>query len=203
MMLALLFAAAYLLGSVPTAYIYCRLRGKDIRKHASGNVGATNAARLFGKQAFFLIFFLDAAKGFVPVYFLAPALAPRDLPLSAIMLATVLAAVAGHVWSVFLKFRGGKGVATSLGALCAVMPAACGAALLVFAAVFAFSRIVSLSSLAAALAFPPASWIAYRSPLFLGFSLLLSGFIFYTHRANIKRLAGGTENRMGSTKNKP
>lgn len=191
----ILFILAYLIGSIPTAYIYCKLRGKDILKEGSGNVGATNAARMFGKSAFFLIFFLDALKGFIPIYFLAPIFVAKG-KLEVVVILTFFITIMGHVWSIFLKFKGGKGVSTSVGGLLAIMPLACLLSAIVFALIFFIKRIVSLGSIFASVSLPIFSWFIYKSTSYLAFSLILCFFIVFTHRSNIQRLLAGNENKL-------
>ena len=196
----LVVISAYFIGAIPMAYIYCKLRGKDITKEGSGNVGATNAARLFGKPAFFTIFFLDAFKGFFPVFFLVPLVSENFIPLDVIKLLVFFVTVIGHVWSVFIHFKGGKGVATSVGGLLALMPAACFLSMGVFALIFALFRIVSVSSMLAALILPFLVWFLGYSSLFIGFSAVLAFFIVFTHRSNIRRILNGTEKKLAVKK---
>jgi acyl phosphate:glycerol-3-phosphate acyltransferase len=196
----LLFLAAYLVGSIPTAYLYCRLRGKDIRKEGSGNVGATNAARLFGKSAFITVFAIDALKGYLAVRYLVPLFAPVNIHHEWISIAVLFLAVIGHVWTVFLRFKGGKGVAVSAGGLLALMPQTVFCCLGVFGIIFLFSRIVSLGSICAAVSLPLIAWLRKESGLYIGFSLLLSLFIVFTHRSNLLRLFAGKELKVGIKK---
>ncbi len=194
----LLFAVfAYLLGSIPTAYIYCRMRGKDIRKEGSGNVGATNAARLFGKSAFVIIFFFDALKGFIPVWLAkSQALSHPESLAAALIFSSFAAVLLGHIFPVFLGGKGGKGVATSLGGLLALMPLGSLCALSVFGILFCWKRIVSLGSLFAALLLPLFSKLLGYPVSYFYFSLALAALIVWTHRANIQRLLSGTEPAM-------
>lgn len=196
MQLFMLFILTYLLGAVPTAYIYCRARGIDIRKEGSGNVGATNAARLFGKSAFFVIFFLDALKGFIPVYFFVPFFTPVSMNVEIISVLILFTAVIGHIWSVFLKFKGGKGVSTSVGGVCALMPIPCVAAIIIFGIIFFITRIVSIGSICAAFSLPLFSWVLNCSTVYTFFSFVLCCLIIFTHSSNIKRLFAGEEIRM-------
>ncbi|MBN2144181.1 MAG: glycerol-3-phosphate 1-O-acyltransferase PlsY [Candidatus Aureabacteria bacterium] len=195
----LLILSSYLIGSFPTAYLYCRLRGKDIRKEGSGNVGATNAARLFGKSAFIIVFGIDALKGYVSVRYLVPLFVHSNVPADWLLLLVLLFAVIGHVWTVFLGFKGGKGVAVSAGGLVALMPFSVLFSLIVFGLVFIFSRIVSLGSVCAALALPLIAWTTKEPGLYTAFSVILSAFILFTHRSNLHRLFAGTEKKVGRT----
>lgn len=200
--LAAALAASYLAGSFPTSIVVGKLFfGKDIRKEGSGNAGGTNAFRVFGPAAGFAVVLVDVGKGALAALLLSRLGAPSGLPAEALALLCGSAAVAGHVWTVFAGFRGGKGVATAAGALFAAAPLPAAFAALAFALVLLSTGIVSLSSLAAALAFP-ASLLAGLalgrpvSPLLLGFSLVLAPLIFYTHRSNLARLRRGEEKRF-------
>ena len=185
---ALLIAFAYLLGSVPTGYLLGYLSGVDVRKAGSGNVGATNVARVAGKKLGLLTLVADAAKGFIPVYL------ARELGLDAGLTALVaLAAFTGHLYPVFLKFQGGKGVATALGALLALAPAATGVLLLVFLIAALSGRMVSLASMIAAGTAPVALWLfGYPEP-WIGATVIMALSIVLRHRANIERLVAGAE----------
>jgi glycerol-3-phosphate acyltransferase PlsY len=193
--------ASYLLGSIPTGYVWARARGVDIRKVGSGNIGATNVMRALGKGPGITVLLIDALKGWLPV-FLAPRLiTPAEINPSALQIVCCLGVIAGHNWTCWLKFKGGKGIATSAGALFAFLPKAMGVTLGVWAAVFALSRYVSLASIIAALALPIATWGFYpEDRVFLGFTTLLSAIAIIKHRSNIQRLLAGTENRIGGTK---
>ena len=188
---AFLIGFAYLLGSVPTGYLLGYLSGVDVRRAGSGNVGATNVARVAGKKLGLLTLIGDAAKGFIPVY-LARALGLDDGLTGLVALAAFL----GHLYPVFLKFQGGKGVATALGALLALAPAATGVLLLVFLAVALAGRVVSLASMAAAVAAPAALWLFGCPAPWIGVTAVMALFIVWRHRANIERLRAGAEPRF-------
>lgn len=192
--------AAYLLGSVPFAYLFAKLNGVDIRKVGSGNVGATNVFRAVGKGWGIATFAADALKGFVPAW-LFPLLARRWGVECGPGLGLLggCAAIAGHSWPVFLKFRGGKGVATSAGMLLGVAPAAVGIGLLVWVAVFAVTRFVSVASIAVSVAVPAAAWLLYgRAGALLPSVLTVLGvLVIWRHRSNIARLRRGEEHRWG------
>ncbi len=186
----LLCVSSYLVGGVPFAYLAVRLlRGTDIRRHGSGNVGATNAARLFHERwrlvAFLCLFALDAGKGATAVLLL-----PRLI--GAAEQGPVLAglfAVVGHMFPPYLRFRGGKGVATTLGALAALEPVATLIALGAFAAVYGTTRVVGAGSLALAVALPVAVFARGVAPPGVGpLTLVLSGLIVVRHRSNIARM---------------
>ncbi len=194
--------AGYLLGSIPSSVVVGKVFfGKDPRDLGSGNAGGTNTFRVFGWKAGVAVVVADVAKGAVAVA-LAPVLAP-SAPLDPILVALLAggAAVAGHVWTVFAGFRGGKGVATSAGVLAALEPVSFCATAAVFVLTIAATGIVSLGSLLSALAFPAVVTLRWMlggavSPFLVGVSWLLGAFIAYTHRANIGRLRRGEEKRF-------
>jgi acyl phosphate:glycerol-3-phosphate acyltransferase len=189
---ALVLVASYLLGSIPFSYLVARQRGVDVRKVGSGNVGATNVMRNVGKGAGFLAFLLDAAKGAV-----AALIAQRSgLGVTMAALAAV-AAIVGHMYPVWLRFQGGKGVATGAGAFLPLAPLATAGALAVFAAALALSRYVSLGSMLGALSLAALAFATGApSPVWIA-AALMAGLIVWKHRGNIRRLADGTESRLG------
>ncbi len=198
---ALGMIAAYLCGSIPTSVWWGRaFHGVDVREHGSRNAGATNTFRVLGARAGVPVLLIDILKGFVPVRLIPnwSGLEPDSGPWMWFRVALVLATVLGHLYPVFAGFKGGKGVATSFGGILAVHPGAAVICVLVFTAVFALSRFVSLGSLSAALAFPLAVVLIYHesSPVKVGFAAVLCALVFYTHRQNIGRLWRGEENRM-------
>lgn len=198
----LLIVAAYLLGAIPNGLLIARLKGIDLQKTGSGNIGATNVFRCVGKGWGILAFVLDAAKGFIPAFFFP--LLVEGAP-SWLGLACGAAAVAGHNWPVWLKSKGGKGVSTSAGMLLGVAPAAVGIGVAVFALVVVLTRWVSLSSIAAAIAVPVAYlWMNGAGNLPLAVALVVMGvLVIFKHRANIHRLLAGTEPRIvGSNKSR-
>jgi glycerol-3-phosphate acyltransferase PlsY len=189
----LLVFVAYLLGSVPTGYILGSLAGVDVRKAGSGNVGATNVARVAGKRQGIFTLIADTAKGFIPVVI------ALNLGLSPIATAFVgIAAFLGHLYPVFLKFQGGKGVATALGVFLGLAPWATLILLLVFAAVLLMTRFVSLSSMVAAASSPIVLWLSFYPPILIGMSFFIAAMIILRHRRNIQRLRSGTEPRLGA-----
>ncbi len=190
--------ASYLLGSIPFGLLIGRwVAGIDIRKVGSGNVGATNVGRAIGKGWFVLVFLLDAAKGAGPVLVLAP-LAAGGGAGDLLRVACAFAAVLGHVFSVWLKFQGGKGVATTAGAISAIAPLAGGLALAAFLGVFLLSRYVSLASMAAAVAFVPLTYVGDPSPEVTAFAIAVAVLVLVRHRSNIARLRNGTEPKIGT-----
>jgi len=199
----LTLALAYLLGSIPFGYLLVRFfRKEDIRAVGSGNIGATNVARSGGKGLGILTLLLDLGKGLLAVLLarhVAPGTPgfPSDLAVGA-----AVAAVIGHVFPVWLGFRGGKGVATALGVFLALTPKAALAAVAVFTLVVALSRIVSLASIVAAAVLPVFAVVLMpdRSPVYLGGVVFIALLVIVKHQANIQRLIAGTESRFGSKK---
>ncbi len=195
--------AGYLCGATPWAFIIGKMNGLDIRKHGSGNPGATNVTRVLGKKWGVLCFFMDFLKGLVPVA--GTAWLVSDYPPVAVCAGA--AAVVGHMWPVFLKFKGGKGVSTTAGALAALAPLSLVAAGAVWAVVFFAFRYVSLASILAAIVLPvsafafDASGIYTLHPATLATLTAISALSILKHAGNIKRLLNGTENRFGGSKN--
>jgi glycerol-3-phosphate acyltransferase PlsY len=200
---ALAIVASYLLGSVPAAYLAGRSRGIDLRKHGSGNLGATNVIRVLGTKIGLLVFAFDAAKGAVPVLWFSRFVPASVIPLPSsgvlIAIACGIAAIIGHVRPIYLRFgKGGKGVATAAGVFLALAPVQTLLTLIVFAVVLLSSGYVSLGSLMGAAILPVLLGVTagVRSPLF-ALSVLVALFVFWTHRPNIARLRNGEEHRFG------
>jgi glycerol-3-phosphate acyltransferase PlsY len=193
---------SYLLGSIPAAYVAGKAKGIDLRKHGSGNLGATNVMRVLGTKIGLAVFLFDMAKGAAPVHFFPRWLAASGaLPTDPIIFGIVcgIAAIFGHVRPIYLKFgKGGKGVATAAGVFLALAPLQTLLAILVFAVVLFASGYVSLGSLTSATALPIllAATVGIHSPLF-AISIGVALFVFWTHRANIARLRAGEEHRFG------
>lgn len=192
----LLLAAAYAAGAIPASYWIGRaFYGKDLRRLGSGNLGATNAYRMLGPGAGAAVVAFDAFKGFAPAWWF-----PRWDGQEAAWWAAAYgsAAVVGHVFSFWVRFQGGKGVATSAGVLGALAPVALSAGFGVWVLVAAATRIVSLASIAAALAVPVAAWLLPgTAPVERGFLVLVALFVVWAHRSNLRRLRDGTEERVG------
>lgn len=204
---------SYLVGSFPTAVVVSNLFfGFDIRTRGSGNMGSTNAFRELGTTWGILVQIVDILKGFVPTYYF-PFLALKYVDTNliglfggelAIKLLFGFAAIAGHIWSIFVGFKGGKGINTALGMLLGITPVEVGICLIVFLLVFLSSGIVSLGSLIASFAYPLVILIRHfvlnhsyaNFGLLLTFSLLLFILIVFTHRSNIRRILNGTENKF-------
>lgn len=189
----LISLAGYLLGSIPFGVILARLKNIDLRQHGSGNIGATNVARTLGKRAGILTLAGDAAKGFLAVALADLLLTePRQVALVGFL------AFLGHLHSVFLKFRGGKGVATGLGIFLYLMPWATLSSMAVFALTLWQWRYVSLSSMVAALSIPLFGWGYSADPSFVMLGAVVAALVMLRHRENIVRLQHGTENRLTS-----
>ena len=200
--LSLLVFAAYLMGSIPNGLLLARLKGVDLQKVGSGNIGATNVYRCVGKGWGIAAFVLDAVKGFIPAFGF-PMLVSTPPPW--LGLACGIAAVAGHNWPVWLKFKGGKGVSTSAGMLLGIAPAAVGIGFAVFAVTVLITRFVSLGSILAAIAVPAAYLGLYGTAnrLLAGALVVMGLLVVVKHRANIRRLLAGTEPKITGKKAKP
>lgn len=187
---------AYLAGATPFGYIAGRMRGIDLRQHGSGNIGATNAIRVLGKPIGIAVFLCDAIKGCLPVY-----IALRVSDSSFIHIATAMAAILGHTYTFWLRFKGGKGVATTTGALLPILPWTLLAALITWIVTVRITRYVSVASIAAALVVPISitfqAWLSGRwDPVILCFGVILCALVIWKHRSNIARLRRGEENRI-------
>lgn len=197
--------AGYLMGGVPFSYIAGRLsRGIDLREHGSGNLGASNTYRILGGRIALAVLVLDILKGLVPVLVARRFDPSGGAPVHA--LAAAAGAVTGHLFSPYLKFSGGKGIATSAGAFAGLAPLPFACALAVFLLVFSARRIVSLASLSAAVALPLSVWIVGRTglarphPVVLWVTVGMMAVIVWKHRGNIRRLRAGTEPALARRK---
>jgi glycerol-3-phosphate acyltransferase PlsY len=183
----------YLAGSVPFAFLLARGAGIDVRFTGSGNVGAANVMRTTGTRRAILVMALDVAKGALAVV-LASVVVHAGVTLTALAAA---AAVVGHIYPVWLRFHGGKGVAVAAGVFAVLTPLATALAAALFLVIVAVTRYISLGSIAATVALPPAAWIT-GEPVAVVFAAAGSGaLILFRHRGNIRRLREGTERRMG------
>jgi glycerol-3-phosphate acyltransferase PlsY len=191
MQYALVAIGSYLLGALPFGFIVARLCGVDITSVGSGNIGATNVTRVLGWKLGLVVFLLDVAKGVVPPLVCVAMTADRD---AAILMGVV--AVFGHTFSPFLRFKGGKGVATSLGALVGSAPVVGLAGFGVFLLLFALTRIVSLSSLVAALTVLVFGALTKQTWVFFAVFVPLVGYVFVRHKSNITRLLKGEEPKL-------
>jgi glycerol-3-phosphate acyltransferase PlsY len=205
--MVLLVIAAYFVGAIPFGYIVGKLKGRDIRKEGSGNIGATNVGRIFGRKYFWIVFSLDALKGMIPMLIGAAMLSsfPEDTWKYVLWMSAAFGALAGHMFPIYLGFKGGKGVATSLGVMFGVFPYYFVAAIpsvLAFLITFRMTRIISISSILGSATFPVSLFIAgfyfnwhllgVRWPL-LAMATGVASLVIYRHRANMSRLLAGTE----------
>jgi glycerol-3-phosphate acyltransferase PlsY len=193
-------ALGYLLGGVPTAYLAGRCRGIDIRTQGSGNVGGTNALRVLGWKWGLPVMAVDVGKGYLATWLL-PRLSFSPLPGVYLAIAAGVGAVLGHIFSPYLGFRGGKGVATGAGMLLALIPGPVGICAAIFFLVAFGTGIVSLGSLKAGAALPLVTWLWGRwvapvPPAVQWLTVALAGLVFWTHRSNIRRLLAGKENQF-------
>lgn len=188
---------SYILGSIPTAYLFGRIfKGVDIRKFGSGNVGATNAARILGKPLGITVLILDIFKGLIAVTFIGDFIILKNASFSAeaVRIILGLVCVCGHNWTIFLRFKGGKGVATSLGVLLGLaikispLRSVVLLAVLTWIIVFALSRIISLASLLTSVSFPIYVLLFKQSLTLITCSAILAFFIIWRHKSNIIRL---------------
>ena len=188
---------AYLCGAIPFGYIIAKLfKHIDIRKQGSGNTGATNVYRTISKPLGILTLILDALKGFIPVY-----LVTLTNPSSYwIVIAVALVTILGHIFTVFLNFKGGKGVATACGAFLAMNSLAVLICFLVFVIILLIFRYVSLASIFAAITLPISLYLLNSSSELLFFSFVISVLVIVRHISNIKRLLNGTENKIFGNK---
>jgi glycerol-3-phosphate acyltransferase PlsY len=195
----LLVAASYLLGAVPSSYLAGRARGIDLREHGSGNLGATNTFRVLGARVAAPVMVFDVLKGFLPV-----ALFPRWDGRTALAwtLAYGAAAILGHVFPVYMGFRGGKGVATATGVFLALAPVAVLPAVAVWLLVLAVSRMVSLASIAGAVTLVVALALTESRPAVLVLGAAVALFVVYSHRSNVRRILRGEEYRFGGARPK-
>ena len=200
--------AAYLLGSIPTGFLIAKAKGLDIRSIGSGNIGATNAMRVLGKPAGIFVLLADAAKGFAAVKWL-PALmlkiwGANNFDPEILGIIAGIFTVLGHNYTCWLKFKGGKGVATTAGVFLALAPWALLVALLVFILALLLTKYVSVASISAAVALPAAVWIMTPQTVLLGVIATALGLLaIYKHKGNIERLIAGTENRMSKKSSIP
>ena len=206
--------AAYLLGSIPTGFLVGKAKGIDIRKVGSGNIGATNTMRMGGKPAGIFVLLMDALKGYAACAFLPPLifnwLVPHfsgffryfhDTPVefqTRFYIVAGIFAVLGHNFTCWLKFKGGKGIATTAGVYLALAPLAFAVALVVFVLAVLVTRYVSVGSIVGAIALSVTVWIMSPNNLLLGIvTTALGAMAIYKHKSNIQRIMKGTENRLG------
>ena len=196
--------AAYLLGSIPTGYLVARAKGVDIRSLGSGNIGATNVFRVLGVPAGIFVLVFDGLKGFAACVWMADlTIKFFTVPWSHeidLRLAAGLAVILGHNFTCWLRFKGGKGIATSAGVLAGVVPWTMVIGLVAWIILFALTRYVSVGSLAASVSLPFATWFTTKNWTLTGVTAAMGALAIYKHKGNIQRLLNGTENRVGSPK---
>lgn len=183
------FFGSYALGSIPFGYIVASIKGYNIREKGSGNIGATNIFRVIGKKEGIFVFIMDVLKGFLPVYFFLKSYSP------VVAIVAVLGAALGHITTPFLKFKGGKGIATGFGGFLALMPVPSLCTLGLWGVLVLVTRRVSIGSLGGALGLPLFYYFLTDEPVtpVLILSILLTVVVFVTHRSNIKRILRGKE----------
>jgi len=190
---------SYFIGAVPVSFIFCKLiKGVDIRKIGSRNVGATNAARVLGKKYFFIITFLDALKGFIPVFIFKKLF---FLDFNKFFVLVIISVILGHTYSIYLKFKGGKGVATSAGVFLAVDYRVVLIGLILFLFTLIITKYVSAASIVAAISLPLSYFILYKKNLniyFLSLTIFIAFYIIFKHRENIKRIIKKEEYKWGT-----
>lgn len=200
MILAILgIITAYLIGSIPTSYLIGKIKGVDVRRHGSGNVGATNVLRVMGKLPALITLIIDIGKGAVAVTLIAVLFYQKNATISFSVLRALLglAVIIGHNWTVFLNFKGGKGVATSIGVFMVIFPVGLLIGLVVWVVTVWFTKYVSLGSILLAISIPIiAAFSGARLEIVL-LAVTSCVIICYKHKGNINRLLLGTENRIG------
>ncbi|TDJ47618.1 MAG: glycerol-3-phosphate 1-O-acyltransferase [Gemmatimonadetes bacterium] len=195
MTVLVLVVLAYLIGSFPTSYLIGRIRGIDLREHGSRNLGTTNTFRVLGAWSAIPVLVVDVLKGLGPALWFVTWDGAGDTRLAVVY---GLAAIIGHVWSVFLGFRGGKGIATGAGVLLALAPVTTIIAVLIWIGIVSLTRIVSAASLTAASVVPLLAWLMDQPRHTVTFCLVVACFVWWTHRENLRRLLNGTENKFSS-----
>ena len=201
---------AYLLGSIPFGFLVAKVKGIDIRSVGSGNIGATNAMRVLGKPAGSFVLLMDALKGFGAVWLCqvwfchslpAQLASAQQADFETHSIIAGIFAVLGHNYTCWLKFKGGKGIATTAGVYLALAPWALLIALGVFILALLLTRYVSAASISAAMALPATVWVMSPQNIFLGsVTTALGALAIYKHKSNLQRLMAGTENRLGQKK---
>jgi acyl phosphate:glycerol-3-phosphate acyltransferase len=206
MFLFLIIFLAYLIGSIPTAvWVGRKFHGIDVREHGSKNAGATNTFRVLGRKSGWIVLIIDVAKGLLAA--ILPLLFETDYSENQLLffqLSTSFVCIIGHVYPVFAQFKGGKGVATSLGIIIGLNPISAGISLLIFLIVFLASRYVSLGAIITSIAYPFISYFIVKEDAksMIVFTVLIGVLIVLSHRKNIKRLINGEESRMNLSKRK-
>lgn len=201
----LIALGAYLLGSIPTGFLVARARGMDIRTVGSKNIGATNVFRALGKGPGIFVLLADAFKGWGAIALTRYVIQSHHTygeglnEVSAPIVAGLFA-ILGHIYTCWLKFKGGKGIATSAGVMAALVPWALLASLVVWLFSFIATRYVSVASIAGSAVLPVATWLTTQNPMLTGVTFLIAALAIYKHKGNIQRLRNGTENRFNFKK---
>ncbi|MBI1871423.1 MAG: glycerol-3-phosphate 1-O-acyltransferase PlsY [Chlamydiae bacterium] len=192
---------SYLVGSIPTGYLLGKiLKGVDIRQHGSGNMGATNVMRVLGKKLGILTLLIDIGKGLISVLIIAPFWGSGLIHQSLLQLSSGIASIFGHNWTCFLKFKGGKGVATSLGVFLGLAPQATLCLLVIWGVVLFLTRTVSIASIIASMALPLLLFLFGKPIEWVIGGLFLSWISIWKHQGNIRRLMAGTEPKIGKSR---
>ncbi len=196
-------AIGYVSGSLPTGFLAGKAKGIDIRTFGSGNIGATNVFRILGTPAGIFVLAVDVLKGWLPVFsamhWIPNAIGAPGGSLGREWMGIVagLAAVMGHNYTCWLRFKGGKGIATSAGVMLGLVPVALAIGLVLFLLILILTRYMSLASICGAFVLPFATWATTHSKTLLGVTAIMGALAIYRHKSNIKRLLSGTENRLG------
>jgi glycerol-3-phosphate acyltransferase PlsY len=201
----LIAVGAYLLGSIPTGFLVARVRGVDIRTVGSQNMGATNVFRVLGKGPGIFVLLADALKGWGAIalsrYVIQPHYAHgEELNEVAAPIVAGLFAILGHIYTCWLQFKGGKGIATSAGVMVALVPWALLASFVIWLVAFVGTRYVSVASIAASAVLPVATWLTTHDLMLTGITSLVAALAIYKHKGNVQRLRNGTENRFNFRK---
>jgi glycerol-3-phosphate acyltransferase PlsY len=194
--------ASYVLGSIPTGFLVAKAKAVDIRSVGSGNIGATNVFRILGKPAGVFVLVVDGLKGYAASAWLSDLilqyLASQTTDREYLRIVAGIFVVLGHNYTCWLRFKGGKGIATSAGVLAALVPWTLVISLSIWIVVFALTRYVSLASIAASFSLPFATWLSGYSPTLIIITAAMGLLAIYKHKGNIQRLLQGTERRIGS-----
>jgi glycerol-3-phosphate acyltransferase PlsY len=194
MILIVIILICYLIGSIPFAYLYVKaLKGVDIRTVGSGNVGATNVGRIAGKKGFISVFLLDMLKGFVPILVIKYFYSEQPY----FLIASAVSLILGHSYTIFLNFKGGKGVATSVGIFLGLSPVLLLLGVVVFTIAVYLSKTVSIGSISASAFMGVFVFFTNLPTEIKWFTFIIAIFVIYKHKSNIKRILNGTENKIG------
>ena len=198
LVLVVVIAGAYLLGSIPTGYLVALLRGVDLRAHGSGNIGATNAFRVLGKGPGTFVLLADALKGSAAVLWMPEVAAKMGggTPSDSLPLIAGVASILGHNYTCWLRFKGGKGIATTAGVMATLVPLGLAITFVVWLIAFLTTRYVSVASIVAAIVLPIATMLTSQNRALWAVALVFGGLAIWRHRGNLQRLRAGTESRI-------